>query len=103
MGRFSHRRSPLATVAEDVPGFLSDVRRQEVLETRVVETDVGADRIAGFSEFFAGAVTDGDLATFAEENALVSATLRNDQAGMAVFRVEWLVATEDGRWRLVWP
>ena len=72
----------------------ADALASEPVEEVRVETDVRADRIADLSESFAGSVTDDDRDALAEENAPVSAVLGNDQAGMKLFRVEWLVTTE---------
>lgn len=98
----SHSLSPLRRVADDIPRTLDGVSSQKVLEKQVVETEIDADGVRGFSDFLAGSVGDGGLETLAEENAVVSVRLEDDSLERPELRLEWLVAPEDGAWRLVW-
>jgi hypothetical protein len=96
----AHPASPLGELAADVPGLFDGARRQRLVEAEGVERDVGAGRVRSVSDFFSGAVDDETIETVAAENAIVSVTVAD--ADGEEFAVEWLVATADGEWRLVW-
>ncbi len=93
--------SPLVDIAEDTPLVFDDPLDQTVRSTEVVAEDVGRERIRGISDFLAASLDDDELAAVAEENALVATTLDDPSAGEVT--IEWLVATRDGEWRVVWP
>ncbi|SNR52903.1 hypothetical protein SAMN06266787_103145 [Halorubrum ezzemoulense] len=96
----SHPASPLGEVAADVPGLFDGARRQGLVEAAVVAEDVDAERVRSVSDFFAGAADDETIETVAAENAVVSVTVTDGDGDE--FELEWLVATADGEWRLVW-
>lgn len=106
VGALAHGSSPLPFVAEsaeDLPGFSFGAEQWELVEAAVAAEDVGAERIRGLSDFFAGSVTDEEVASLAAENALVAVTVAGDGInGGGELALEWLVAPEDGEWRLVW-
>ncbi|RLM68176.1 hypothetical protein DVK05_10490 [Halorubrum sp. Atlit-8R] len=96
----SHPASPLGEVAADVPGLFDGAREQEIVSAEVVARDVDAERVRSVSDFFSGAVDDEAIETVAAENAVVAVTVAD--ADGDEFELEWLVATDDGEWRLVW-
>ncbi|MEZ3165358.1 twin-arginine translocation signal domain-containing protein [Halorubrum sp. RMP-47] len=96
----AHRASPLSEVAADVPGLFDGARRQRLIEAAVVARDVDAERVRSSSDFFSGAADDEAIETIAAENAIVSVTVAGE--GGDEFELEWLVAPDDGEWRLVW-
>jgi hypothetical protein len=98
----AHSASPLPEVAEDVPRTLDGALNQEVDEIEVVEEDVSAETVRDFSDFFAESVGEEAIGSIAEENAVVAVTLETDDVVGGTFAKEWLVAPEDGEWRLVW-
>jgi len=98
----AHSLSPLPRVAEDIPGALGEARGLAVVDGAVVERDVGAERIRGISEFLAGSLSDADTDTLAGDNAVVAVTLEAERVVGGRLAKEWLVAPEDGAWRLVW-
>jgi hypothetical protein len=101
VGALAHPASPLGEVAADVPGLFDGARRQRLVEAAVVARDVDAERVRSVSDFFSGAVDDETIETVAAENAIVSVTVAGE--GGDEFELEWLVAPDDGEWRLVWP
>ncbi|TKX85273.1 hypothetical protein EXE43_14455 [Halorubrum sp. SS5] len=96
----AHPASPLGEVAADVPGLFDGAREQEIVAAEVVARDVDAERVRSVSDFFSGAVDDEAIETVAAENAVVAVTVAD--ADGDEFELEWLVATDDGEWRLVW-
>jgi hypothetical protein len=96
----AHPASPLGEIAADVPGLFDGARRQRLVEAEVVAEDVDAERVRGVSDFFGGAASDEAIEAIAAENAVVSVTVADDDGDE--FELEWLVATADGEWRLVW-
>jgi len=96
----THHASPLGGVAADVPGLFDGARRQRLVEAEVVARDVDAERVRSVSAFFSGAVDDEAIETVAAENAIVSVTVAGEDGDE--FELEWLVAPDDGEWRLVW-
>jgi len=100
----AHSSSPLSRVAEDVPRVFDGPIDQELIARLVVAEDVETGRIREFSEFFAGSLSDAALETLAANNAIVTAILERKTADRKIIRtsLEWLVAPEDGEWRLVW-
>lgn len=99
----AHSASPLLDLAEDTPEAFGGTVQQNLLDTDVIEEDLSADAIRGLSEFFAGSVSDDAVARLAARNAVVAATLESDSVLGGELAVEWLVAPEDGEWRVVWP
>lgn len=97
----AHSFSPLSRVADDVPMAFDATVRQELSDTVVVAEDVSADRIRSISGFLSASLTDAEVESIAAENAVVSATVVGGDGGE--FEVRWLVATDDGEWRVVWP
>jgi len=97
----AHGASPLSRLAEDVPMAFDATVRQELSEVAVADEDVSADEIRAISEFLAASLTDAEIESIAAENAIVSATVVGGDGGE--FTIEWLVATDDGEWRVVWP
>jgi len=99
----AHERSPLSTVAEDVPQAFADTSDQELVGLQVVTEDVGAERIRAFSDFFTGSLSETDIETFAGNNAIVAARIEyGGEEATARTTVDWLVVPEDGGWRLAW-
>jgi hypothetical protein len=98
----AHGASPLSDVIEDVPGAFGDTLEQDLVDTAVVERDLDGEQVQAVSEFLAGSLSDADLDRIAEENAVVAVTLDTDEVIGGTLAKEWLVAPEDGRWRLVW-
>ena len=98
----AHSVSPLAEIATDVPRLFDGALRQELVEIEVVEKDVSGEEIRDTSDFFAGSVSQNEVETIAENNAVVAVTLETADAAGGVFAKEWLAAPEDGEWRLVW-
>ncbi|EMA70461.1 hypothetical protein [Halorubrum distributum] len=96
----AHPASPLGEVAADVPGLFDGAREQELVAAEVVARDVDAERVRAVSDFFGGAADDETVEAVAAENAIVSVTVAADDGDE--FELEWLVATDDGEWRLVW-
>ena len=97
----AHPASPLSRLAEDVPMAFDATVRQERSDAAVVAEDVSVERIRSISGFLSAALTDRETEAIAAENAVVSATVAGGDGGE--FEVEWLVATDGGEWRLVWP
>jgi hypothetical protein len=98
----THSVSPLATLAADVPLAFDGTLRQEIVTIEVVEEDVGAERVEDVSDFFAASVGEAGIARLAGENAVVAVTLETDDTAGGRVAKEWLVAPDDGEWRLVW-
>jgi hypothetical protein len=98
----AHSASPLLDVATDVPGVFDGALRQRLVDTEVVGEDLSTGEILDVSDFFAGAVSREEVETIAENNAVVAVTLETEDVIGGVFAKEWLVAPEDGEWRLVW-
>jgi hypothetical protein len=98
----AHSTSPLPRVARDIPRAFDGALSQELVDTEVVDEDIGADEIRNISDFFAGSVSDDEMATLAEDNAVVAVTLEAADVAGGELAKEWLVAPEDGEWRLVW-
>ena len=97
----AHPASPLSRLAEDVPMAFDATVRQELSDAAVVAEDVSAERIRSISGFLSASLTDGETEAIAAENAVVSATVADGDGDE--FEVEWLVATDGGEWRVVWP
>lgn len=98
----THSVSPLSKLATDVPMAFDGTLRQELVDVEVVEEDVGAERIEAVSDFFAASVGEDGIARLAGNNAVVAVTLAAGEAIGGRVAKEWLVAPEDGEWRLVW-
>lgn len=98
----THSVSPLSKLATDVPMAFDGTLRQELVDVEVVEEDVGAERIEAVSDFFAASVGEEGIARLAGNNAVVAVTLAAGEATGGRVAKEWLVAPEDGEWRLVW-
>jgi hypothetical protein len=98
----SYSASPLRELAGTTPFPFDDVRRQRLVSTTVLAEDIDAARIRQISDFFAAYVGDAGVEAIAEENAVVAVTLDTDLPGGTLAK-EWLVAPENGRWRLAWP
>jgi hypothetical protein len=98
----AHSASPLLDVATDVPSLLDGALRQRLVDIEVVDENLSGGEIRNVSEFFAGAVSQEAVEGIAENNAVVAVTLETEDVIGGVFAKEWLVAPEDGAWRLVW-
>lgn len=98
----AHSVSPLSALAADTPLAFDGTLRQEVVDIEVVEEDVGAERIEDISDFFAASVGEDGIAQLAGNNAVVAVTLEDEAVIGGRVAKEWLVAPEDGEWRLVW-
>ncbi len=98
----THSVSPLSRLAADTPLAFDSTLRQELVDSRVVAGDIGAERIRAISDFFAAAAGEAGLARLAGDNAVVAVTLEADGIVGGRLAKEWLVAPEDGEWRLVW-
>ena len=99
----AHRSSPLSRLATDVPMAFDATLRQELADATVVAEDVSADRIRAISGFLAASLDDAEVESIAAENAVVSAIVADDGVEGGEFELRWLVATDGGEWRLVWP
>ena len=97
----AHPASPLGEIAADVPGLFDGARDRELVAAEVVAEDADAERVRGVSDFFSGAADDEAIESIAAENAIVSVTVADGDGDE--FELEWLVATDGGEWRLVWP
>jgi hypothetical protein len=98
----THGVSPLSELAADVPMAFDGTLRQELVDAEVVEEDVGAERIEAISDFFAASAGSEGIERLAGDNAVVAVTLETDGVIGGRVAKEWLVAPEDGEWRLVW-
>jgi hypothetical protein len=98
----AHGASPLPDVIEDVPGAFASTLEQDLVDAAVVERDLDGEQIRAVSEFFASSLSDADLDRIAGDNAVVAVTLDTDEVIGGTLAKEWLVAPEDGTWRLVW-
>lgn len=98
----AHSTSPLLDVAETAPRILDGALDQEVMDLEVIEENASSAEIREFSDFFVGSVSEADIETIARTNAIVAVTLASDDVIGGEFAVEWLVAPENGAWRLVW-
>ena len=98
----THSVSPLSELATDAPMAFDGTLRQELVDVEVVEEDVGAERIEDISDFFAASVGEEGIAQLAGNNAVVAVILEADGVIGGRVAKEWLVAPEDGEWRLVW-
>ncbi|MEF8886150.1 MAG: hypothetical protein V5A44_13665 [Haloarculaceae archaeon] len=98
----THSVSPLSALATDAPLAFDGTLRQDVVDIEVVEEDVGAERIEDVSDFFAASVGEEGIARLAGNNAVVAVTLESEEVIGGRVAKEWLVAPEDGEWRLVW-
>jgi len=99
----AHTVSPLLNVAENTPSVFDGALRQELVDVDVVKENIGAKAIRDISDFLAGSVSDQEVAALAETNAVVAVTLESDEVMGGELAKEWLVAPDDGEWRLVWP
>jgi hypothetical protein len=98
----AHSVSPLLDVATDIPRLFDGALRQQLVEAEVVDENLSDEEILDISEFFAGSVSQTEAETLAETNAVVAVTLEAEEIIGGAFAKEWLVAPEDGEWRLVW-
>jgi len=98
----THSVSPLSELATDAPMAFDGTLRQELVDIDVVEEDVGAERIEEVSDFFAASVGEEGIARLAGDNAVVAVTLEDESVIGGRVGTEWLVAPEDGEWRLAW-
>ncbi len=98
----THSVSPLSRLAADTPLAFTGTLRQELVDTEVVEADIDAERIRAISDFFAAAAGEEGITRLAGNNAVVAVTLENEEIIGGSVAKEWLVAPEDGEWRLVW-
>jgi hypothetical protein len=98
----AHSASPLRDVAADIPNVFDGTVGQHLVDVTVVDENVSSEEIRETSDFFTGSVSDETIESIAEENAVVAATVESDGIIGGVFATEWLVAPEDGAWRLVW-
>lgn len=98
----AHSASPLSDVATDVPRLLDGALRQRLADVEVVDEDLSGGEVLETSDFLAGAVSQEEVEGIAEDNAVVAVTLETGDVVVGVFAKEWLVAPEDGEWRLVW-
>lgn len=98
----AHSASPLRDIAADVPSVFDGTVGQELLDSSVVDEDLSSEEIREISDFFAASVSDETVESIAEENAIVAVTLESDEIIGDALAKEWLVALEDGAWRLVW-
>lgn len=97
VGVLSHSGSPLPDLIDTQPRFLSTARRREIDEVAVTERDVPLERFTESSTFLRESLTAADEESIAATNAVVTVTFES-----APFNAEWLVATEDDEWRLVY-
>jgi len=97
----AHSASPLRKLAADAPTVFDDVLEQDLVDMVVTRRDVDAGYIEDISGFLAGSLSDAELETLAETNAVVAVTVDSANSAGRVRR-DWLVAPEDGDWRLVW-
>jgi len=98
----AHSVSPLSELAESAPSSLDGALRQNLVETEVIAENIDAATIREISAFFAGSVSDEERAALAETNAVVAVTLESEDVVGGELAKEWLLAPEDGEWRLVW-
>lgn len=98
----AHSASPLRDIAADVPNVFDGTVRQELIDSSVVDENLSGEEIRDISDFLAASVSDETIESIAEENAIVAVTLDSDEIIGGVLAKEWLVAPEDGAWRLVW-
>lgn len=98
----SHSASPLVNVAEYTPWYFRGLRRQELVQTHLVAENISSDEIASqFTPLLSWASRD-EIGAIAEKNAVVALSLSDEYVGVSNFRQRWLMAPEDGEWRLVW-
>ncbi|MEZ3145565.1 hypothetical protein [Halobaculum sp. MBLA0143] len=96
----AHEVSPLAT-EDGVPAMaLQSETSLRFTDTALADRGLTADEVSSLSGFLDGWLSEDDLAAVADENALVDVTLASDDTGGPT--LQWLVATEDDDWRLVW-
>ena len=100
--QLAHSASPLPVLAGSTPSALGEARAQTLVDSEVVATNVGTDRIAGTSDFFTEWPGQAAIETIAQHNAVVAVTLEDDRVEGGTVEKEWLVAPENGDWRLVW-
>ena len=98
----AHSASPLPELADASPNGFDGTLEQTLVDAEVVATDVSAKRIRSISGFFAGWLSDEELETIAEENAIVAVSLESDAVIGGELAKDWLVAPEGGDWRLLW-
>jgi hypothetical protein len=98
----AHSASPFLDIVTENPRFSEEVLRQELVGIEVIEENVTGEEIRDISDFFAASVTEEEVDTIAETNAVVAVTLETEDVVGGVFGKEWLVAPEDGEWKLVW-
>ncbi|ELZ38597.1 MULTISPECIES: twin-arginine translocation signal domain-containing protein [Halorubrum] len=96
----AHSASPLSELAGDAPMAFDGTVRQRFVESVVIAEDLSPDRIRSVSGFLAASLTADGTESIAAENALVSVTVEADDGEL---ELRWLVATDGGEWRLVWP
>ena len=98
----AHSASPLPALADASPNAFDGALEQSLVDAEVVATDVSAETIRSISDFFAGWLSDEEIDTIAETNAVVAVSLESEEAIGGELAKEWLVAPEGGEWRLVW-
>jgi hypothetical protein len=86
----THSVSPLSELATDAPMAFDGTLRQELVDVEDV------------SDFFAASVGEEGIARLAGNNAVVAVTLESEEVIGGRVAKEWLVAPEDGEWRVVW-
>lgn len=94
--------SPLIELAADAQHALDETVRQRLIDAEVIDEDISAGAIRAISDFLTGSVSDEAIERIAEQNAIVAATLDTDTVIGGELATEWLVAPDDGEWRVVW-
>lgn len=104
-----HSASTFDRRLETDRSYWTEARTVAVEGVTVVEENLGDEQLVDRVGFLGASVLplygeglSAELNAIAGENAVARATLApRDGAGEALVR-EWLLATDDGRWRLVW-
>ena len=104
-----HSASTFDRRLETDRSYWTEARTVVVEGVTVVEENLGDEQLVDRVGFLGASVLplygeglSAELDAIAGENAVVRATLtRRDGSGEELVR-EWLLATDDGRWRLVW-
>lgn len=99
---WSHSLSPLEDVAKYTPWYFRGLRRRTLEDTSIAAENIDTGEIANeFSPVTNWASRD-EVDAIAEENAVVAVSLRDDQLGVEELEQTWLLAPDNGAWRLVW-
>ena len=102
ISELSHSSSPLANIADYTPWYFRGLRRQQLRRTEVTAENIDIRTIATTFTPIISWAQKSEVEAIAEQNAVVDVSLSDDRVDVAEFDQQWLVAPDDGEWRVVW-